>query len=83
MSDGSPSPAEDALGTRLEWTSRLGRYAEALLELGRGHELGSRRPGWFNPSKQWIRETERLTALDARLPALLKGDDRPADATEA
>ena len=60
-----------------------GRYAEALEELRRGHELGSRRPGWRYPSERWVRDTERMAALDARLPAVLKGDDHPADAAEA
>ena len=61
---------------------RAGRYAEALEEFRRGHELGSRQPGWRYPSAQWVREAERLAALDARLPAVLKGDDHPADAAE-
>jgi serine/threonine-protein kinase len=59
-----------------------GRYAEALEELRRGHELGSKRPGWRHPSAQWVRESERMGALDARLPGVLKGDDRPADTAE-
>jgi Flp pilus assembly protein TadD len=59
-----------------------GRYTEALEELRRGHELGSRRPDWRYPSAQWVRECERLAALDARLPAVLTGDDHPADVAE-
>ena len=62
---------------------KAGRYPEALEELRRGHEMGSRRPGWRYTSERWIRDTERMVALDARLPAVLKGDDRPADAAEA
>ncbi len=62
---------------------KAGQYGEALEELRRGHEVGSRRPGWRYPSERWIRDTERMVALDARLPAVLKGDDRPADAAEA
>ena len=50
--------------------------------LRRGHELGSRQPGWRYPSAQWVAEAERLAALAARLPAVLKGEDRPADAAE-
>jgi tetratricopeptide (TPR) repeat protein len=60
----------------------VGRYAEALTEFRRGHDLGSRRPAWRYPSAQWVRECERLVALDARLPAVLKGDRRPANTTE-
>jgi hypothetical protein len=61
---------------------RVGRYPEALDELRRGHELGSRRPGWRYPSALWVRECEQLVAMAGRLPALLKGDDRPRDAAE-
>ncbi len=59
-----------------------GDYAGALAMLRRGHELGTRQPGWRYPSAQWFAETERLAALAARLPALLKGEDRPRDITE-
>jgi serine/threonine-protein kinase len=57
-----------------------GHFTEALAELRRGHELGSRQPGWRYPSAQRVQECERLAALEARLPALLRGDDRPAPA---
>lgn len=60
----------------------MGRYAEALEEVRRGHELGSRRPGWNHPSAQWVGDAERLVALEARVPAVLKGDDRPASPAE-
>jgi serine/threonine-protein kinase len=61
---------------------QTGRFAEALEERRRGHELGMRRADWRYPSGEWVREAERLVALDARLPAVLKGHDRPADAAE-
>jgi tetratricopeptide (TPR) repeat protein len=61
---------------------RSGRYAEALQELRRGHELGTRRADWRYPSGQWVREAERMVAFDARLPAVLRGEDHPADAAE-
>ena len=48
----------------------------------RGHELGTRQPGWRYPSAQWVAEAERLAALAARLPALLKGEDRPKDVAD-
>ena len=50
--------------------------------LRRGHELGSRQPGWRYPSARWVAEAERLAALADRLPALLKGEDRPKDVPE-
>jgi serine/threonine-protein kinase len=62
---------------------RRGRYSEALLELRLGHELGSKQPGWSYDSAGWVRRCERLAALDARLPDLLKGMDKPRDAAEA
>jgi tetratricopeptide (TPR) repeat protein len=62
---------------------QLGRCAEALKELRRGHELGLRRPGWAYPSARWVSDAERLAAVDERLPGVIKGDDRPADAAEA
>jgi serine/threonine-protein kinase len=59
-----------------------GRFAEALKEMRRGHELGSKRPGWPYPSGDWVRECERLLALDEKLPDLLSGTVQPAGAAE-
>ena len=59
-----------------------GDYAGSLAMLRRGHELGTRQPGWRYPSAQWVAEAERLAALAARLPAVLKGEDRPKDVAE-
>src|SRR5262249_34945560 len=55
---------------------------EAVEELRLGHELGSRNPRWPYPSERWLRQAERLAALDAQLPRLLKGSARPVDAAE-
>ena len=59
-----------------------GRFGEALAELRRGHELGSKQPDWEYPSAEWVAECEVLVALEARLPALLRGDDSPKDNAE-
>jgi serine/threonine-protein kinase len=59
-----------------------GQFAEALSSLRRGHELGSRVPGWSYPSADWVRECERLVALDLILPAVLKGQAHPASPAE-
>ena len=59
-----------------------GEYAEALEMLRKGHELGSRRPDWRYPSAQWVAEAERDLALSKRLPALLRGEDKPGDNAE-
>jgi tetratricopeptide (TPR) repeat protein len=59
-----------------------GRFEEALASLKRGHELGSKQAGWPDPSAQLVRDAERLVRLDRQLPAILRGEARPADATE-
>jgi tetratricopeptide (TPR) repeat protein len=61
---------------------RQGQYAESLAELRLGHELGSKRPDWRYPSAAWVARAERLAALAERLPAVLAGTARPADAAE-
>jgi serine/threonine-protein kinase len=58
------------------------RFAEALDALKRGHELRVRHPQWPHPSEQWLRACERLLALDARLPKLLRGEAQPSDVGE-
>jgi tetratricopeptide (TPR) repeat protein len=60
-----------------------GRFAEAVDSLRRGHELGSKRPGWRYPSAQWVRDTEQMLALDKKLPAILTGEATPSKAGEA
>ena len=61
---------------------QTGRYAEALEELRRGDELGSKRPDWRYPSAEWVRQCERLMRLDTRLKAILRGNDKPRDFAE-
>jgi serine/threonine-protein kinase len=60
-----------------------GQFSAAVEELRRGHHLGSRNPRWPYPSAQWLRQAEQLAQLDARLPAVLQGKDRPKEAAEA
>jgi serine/threonine-protein kinase len=76
-----PDYAEAHCNLGLVLRSR-GEYAAALDALRTGHALGSKRPGWPCPSAEWVREAERLAALADRLPAILRGDDRPADNAE-
>jgi serine/threonine-protein kinase len=59
-----------------------GRFTDSLAELKRGHELGSRQPGWPYPSAQWIREAERAPKLDAQLAQVLSGQAQPTDGAE-
>src|SRR5262249_18770519 len=60
-----------------------GRFVEAVASLRRGHELGSKRPGWRYPSARWLRDAERLAALADKLPAILTGEASPANPGEA
>ena len=60
-----------------------GDFAGALAAFKKGHELGSKTHGWPYPSDRWVRDAERMVKLEARLPALLRGEDRPADPEEA
>jgi serine/threonine protein kinase/Flp pilus assembly protein TadD len=62
--------------------ARQGRFAESLAAHKRGHELGSKRRGWPYPSARWVRQAEVLAALEAKLPALLKGEFQPGDNKE-
>jgi tetratricopeptide (TPR) repeat protein len=61
---------------------RQGRFKDAANSIRRGHELGSRSPGWRYPSAQWLRQAEQLAELNDRLPAVLEGTDQPKDAAE-
>jgi predicted ribosomally synthesized peptide with SipW-like signal peptide len=59
-----------------------GDYAAAEQSYRKGHELGSRRPGWRYPSAQWLARAKHELALSRRLPALLRGEDKPKDNAE-
>jgi serine/threonine protein kinase/Flp pilus assembly protein TadD len=62
--------------------NKLEQFREGLAELRRGHELGSKRPGWDNPSADWVRDGEILLRLDEELAALQRGEPPPADVQE-
>jgi serine/threonine protein kinase/Tfp pilus assembly protein PilF len=61
---------------------RQGHFAQAAQELRLA--LGSRNPGWPHAAHYapLLRNAEDLARLDARLPALLKGEERPKDVSE-
>jgi serine/threonine protein kinase/tetratricopeptide (TPR) repeat protein len=59
-----------------------GEFRRALEELRRGHELGSKRPGWAHPTAHWVRQAERLVEFDAKLPSILKGEAKPTNGSE-
>ena len=47
-----------------------GAYAEGLAVLRKGHELGSRTPGWQYPSAEWVANAERaVTAAQTKTAA--------------
>src|SRR5260370_27364394 len=51
-----------------------GLFADALAAVRRGQELAAGTPQAARPSAQWIRDTELLLAMDARLPAVFRGE---------
>jgi serine/threonine protein kinase/Flp pilus assembly protein TadD len=59
-----------------------GHFADGLSARKRGHELGSKQPGWKYPSARWVREAEFMVELDAKLPKILKGEAQPTDVAE-
>jgi tetratricopeptide (TPR) repeat protein len=59
-----------------------GRFTDALAALKRGHELGTKQPGWRYPSAAWVRQAESLAALEAKLPAFLEGEYQPRGMAE-
>jgi tetratricopeptide (TPR) repeat protein len=59
-----------------------GRFSEALTMLRKGHDLGSRDPGWRYASGDWVRLAERMLEVEQRLPSLLKGEAPPAEPYE-
>jgi tetratricopeptide (TPR) repeat protein len=59
-----------------------GDFAGAVEMHRKGHELGSRRPGWRYPSGQWLAQAEHELALSRRLPAVLRGGEKPKDNAE-
>jgi Flp pilus assembly protein TadD len=78
------NPDDAKAHAELGWAlKQQGRFSEALAAYRRGHELGSKQPGWNLPTARWVRDCERLVALEPRLPKVLSGEDRPGDDSEA
>jgi tetratricopeptide (TPR) repeat protein len=77
--DPKDAQAHCNLGSVLKQT---GDFRGALRSYQTGHELGSARKDWKYPSPQWVRDCQRLLALDDKLPAVLRGEAQPADAQE-
>ena len=62
--------------------TRQGRLQDALSSLRNGHEIGSKRPDWALPSKEWVESAERKAKMEGRLDQMLSGGERPRDAVE-
>jgi tetratricopeptide (TPR) repeat protein len=50
-----------------------GKLAEGLPSYGRGHELGSKQPGWAFPSENWVPNITKLMKMEQDLPTVLSG----------
>jgi serine/threonine protein kinase/Flp pilus assembly protein TadD len=61
---------------------RKGRFKEGRDRLQKGHELGSKRPGWPYPSALWVQNVDNMIRLESRLPAILEGKDKAANNVE-
>ena len=56
-----------------------GDLTGALAHLEKGHQIGSKRANWPAAPAQWVADCRQLIAMDARLPAILAGNDPPRD----
>ena len=77
--DASLAQAHCVLG---ELLLTQGDFKEGLDRIATGHRLGSSRPDWPYPSAQWLKQAERLIALDAKLSGVLSGRENAANAEE-
>src|SRR5262249_27756337 len=59
-----------------------GRFHDSLAAYRRGRDLAALNPQGNYPFDRWVREAGRRVELDRRLPAVLRGDDRPAGENE-
>jgi tetratricopeptide (TPR) repeat protein/tRNA A-37 threonylcarbamoyl transferase component Bud32 len=59
-----------------------GHFAEALKYLEKGHQLGSKRPGWPYPSAQWVQQCRASLQTAQQAAALAQGQAQAAGPTE-
>jgi tetratricopeptide (TPR) repeat protein len=59
-----------------------GKYRDALPYLKKGHELGSKKPGWRAKSAERIAKVEQQIALEDRIDDVVKGAATPANERE-
>ena len=60
----------------------LGDYAQAAAWFEKGHELGSRQPGWSYPSALWLEDWRAVAERESQLLALLEGRADTGDAND-
>ncbi len=61
---------------------RQGHYQDAVSWLRKGHDLGSKRPDWALPSKDWVETAEGLAEMERRMDRALSGEALPRDPRE-
>jgi tetratricopeptide (TPR) repeat protein len=59
-----------------------GQFGQALVYLRRGHELGSRNPGWPYPTARMVQQCERQARLEEQLPGFIQGKRKPTGTQE-
>src|SRR5437016_1887809 len=77
-----PRPCGTWAGNPRRWTPPAnppGCTTVAPLELGRAHQVGTKRLYWPFPSGDRLIRCRLLSELDSRLPAFLEGEAKPAD----
>jgi Tfp pilus assembly protein PilF len=73
------APAHNNLGNALR---DKGRFADALAAYRRFQKLASQHSQWKKQAAAQVREAEALVQLDARLPAVLRGEVKASDAEQ-
>jgi serine/threonine-protein kinase len=76
-----PDYAEPHIGLGLALQIK-GRFKEALVFLERGHELGKKDPRFKLPAERILALCRHLVKLEDRLPAILRGEVKPASVVE-
>src|SRR5262249_3809250 len=59
-----------------------GHFEEALINIRRGHELGTKRRDWVYASADWVRAAEQAVDLDRRFAAVVAGKAKPKDSAD-
>jgi tetratricopeptide (TPR) repeat protein len=59
-----------------------GHFSEGLVEIRRGYELGVQQSSKPCLSEEEVRKAELIVVIGNRLPAVLRGDDKPKDGRE-